>query len=38
MPKNVVLMEIEKVTWELEDTKTLRLKWPKEQIKLEKCD
>ena len=28
MPKNVVLMEIEKVTWELEDTKTLRLKWP----------
>ena len=30
MPKNVVLMEIEQVTWELEDTKTLRLKWPKD--------
>jgi len=30
MPKNIVLMEIEKVTWELEDTKTLRLKWPED--------
>lgn len=30
MPKNVVLMEIEQVTWELEDTKTLRLKWPED--------
>lgn len=28
MPKNVVEMEIEKVTMELPDTKTLRLKWP----------
>ena len=28
MPKNIVEMEIEKVTLELPDTKTLRLKWP----------
>lgn len=28
MPKNIVEMEIEKVTMELPDTKTLRLKWP----------
>lgn len=28
MPKNVVEMEIDEVTMELPDTKTLRLKWP----------
>ncbi|MGB0578839.1 MAG: ferredoxin--NADP reductase [Limisphaerales bacterium] len=28
MPKNIVEMEIEQVTLELPDTKTLRLKWP----------
>jgi len=28
MPKNIVEMEIEQVTMELPDTKTLRLKWP----------
>ncbi len=30
MPKNVVEMEIDQVTMELPDTKTLRLRWPEE--------